>query len=75
MRSTSDLELSSYEEVAEQQLWKYSMIEKYHFILKNDVLDTIPRTERKSIVTSKWIYKIKHSTNGNVDKYKSRFVS
>jgi hypothetical protein len=26
-------------------------------------------------VTSKWIYKIKHATNGSVERYKSRFVA
>jgi len=27
------------------------------------------------VVTSKWIYKIKHATNGIIDKYKARFVA
>ena len=26
------------------------------------------------VVTSKWIYKIKHAANGSIEKYKSRFV-
>ena len=34
-----------------------------------------PRPEGKSIVTSKWIYKIKHAADGNIEKYKSRFVA
>ena len=28
-----------------------------------------------SIVTSKWIYKIKHVVDGSIEKYKARFVS
>jgi hypothetical protein len=27
------------------------------------------------MVTSKWIYMIKHAIDGNIDKYKSRFVA
>jgi hypothetical protein len=27
------------------------------------------------MVTSKWIYKIKHATDGSVEKYKPRFVA
>ena len=35
------------------------MIEEYQLIMKNDVWDVVPRPEGKSIVTSKWIYKMK----------------
>jgi hypothetical protein len=27
------------------------------------------------VVTSKWIYKIKHTTDGSIEKYKARFVA
>jgi hypothetical protein len=50
------------------------MIEKYQSILKNDVRDVVPRPREKSIVSSKWIYKIKHATDGSIEKYKARFV-
>jgi hypothetical protein len=43
--------------------------------LKNDVWDIIPRPEGKFVVTSKWIYKIKHATDGSIEKYKARFVA
>ena len=44
-------------------------------IMKNDVWDVVPRAEGKSVVTSKWIYKIKHVVDGSIEKYKERFVS
>ena len=43
--------------------------------MKNDVWDIVPRHERKSVVTFKWIYQINPATNGSVEKYKSRFFS
>ena len=49
------------------------MIEEYESIMKNDVWDVVPILERKSIVTSKWIYKIKHAVDGNIKKYKVIF--
>ena len=49
------------------------MIEEYQSIMKNDVWDVIQRPEGKSIVSSNWIYKIKHATDNNVEKYEARF--
>ena len=44
------------------------MIEEYQSIMKNDVWDVVPRPEGKFVVTSKWIYKIKHATDGSIKK-------
>ena len=51
------------------------MIEEYQSIMKNDVWDVVPRPKEKSVVTSKWIYKIKHAADGSIEKYKARFVA
>ena len=50
------------------------MIKEYQSIMKNDVWDVVPRPKGKSIVTSKWIYKIKYVVDGNIEKYKARFM-
>ena len=51
------------------------MIEEYHSIMKNDVWEIVLRLEGKSVVTPKWIYKIKYTSYGNIEKYKVRFVA
>ena len=43
--------------------------------IMNDVWDVVPRPEGTSVVTSKWIYKIKHAADGSIEKYKARFVA
>ena len=43
--------------------------------MNNDVWDVVPIPEGKSVVTSKWIYKIKHAVDGSIEKYKARFVA
>ena len=43
--------------------------------IKNDVWDIVPKLEGKSVVSSKWIYKIKHVVDGSIEKYKARFVA
>ena len=61
--------------MAEKKEWKDAMIEEYQSIMKNDVWDVLPRAEGKSVVTSKWIYKIKHAATESIEKYKAIFVA
>ena len=42
--------------------------------MKNDVWEIVSRPEGKSVVTSRWLYKLKHAADGSVEKYKARFV-
>ena len=56
-----DSEPSCHGEATGEKVWQDAMIEEYQSILKNDVWDIVPRPEGKSVVTSKWIYKIKHA--------------
>jgi hypothetical protein len=51
------------------------MMEEYQPIMKNGVWDIVLRLEGKFVVTSKWIYKIKHVADGSIEKYKTRFVA
>jgi hypothetical protein len=51
------------------------MVEEYASIMKNDVWEVVPRPEGKSVVGSRWIYKIKHVADGSIEKFKARFVA
>ena len=75
LRDVIDKEPSTYEEDAKNKEWKDSMIEEYQSIMKNDVWDIVLRPEKKSVVTSKWMYNIKHAVDGSIDKYKEIFIA
>ena len=51
------------------------MIKEYQSIMKNDVWEIFLRPKRKFIMTSKWIYKIKHVADGRIKKHKVRFMA
>jgi hypothetical protein len=70
-----DIENYFHGEAAGQQVLKDAMTKKYQSIMKNDVWDIVLRPEGKSMVTSNWIYKIKHAFYGSVEKYKVIFVA
>ena len=70
-----ETEPSSYEEASTQSMWRESMMEEYASIMKNDVWEVAPRPEGKSVVTSRWLYKIKYAADSSIEKYKARFVA
>jgi hypothetical protein len=74
MSHTIDFEPSYYDAFS-QLVWRYVMMEEYQSIMKNDVRDIVLRYEGKSLVTSKWTYKVKHTTDGRIEKHKMRFVA
>ena len=51
------------------------MIEEYQSIMKNDVWEIVLRPEKNSVVNSEWIYNIKHTVDGSIEKYKARFIA
>ena len=44
------------------------MMEEYQSLMKNDVWDIVPKPKSKSVVSSKWIYKIKHVADEIIEK-------
>ena len=70
-----DKEPTIYEEAIQKKEWVEVMIEEYKSIMKNDVCDIAPKPEGKTVVSSKWIYKLKHAVDGSIEKYKARLVA
>jgi hypothetical protein len=64
-----------FEEAIQKKEWADAMTEEYQSIIKNDVWEIVPRPKRKDVVSSKWIFKIKHVVDGSIEKYKARFVA
>ena len=69
------LEPSTYDYDVKKKVYKYATVEENKAIMKNDLWVVVPKHEGKSVVNSKWFYKIKHVADGNIKKYKARFFS
>jgi hypothetical protein len=70
-----DEEPTCFEEAIQKKEWADAMIEEYQSIIKNDVWEIVPRPKSKDVVSSKWLFKIKHAADGSIEKYKARFVA
>ena len=73
--SIRESEPSTFEEATSRQVWRDAMMEEYNSIMKNGVWEVVPRPEQKSVVTSRWLYKLKNVADGGIEKYKARFVA
>ena len=66
-------EPTCFEEAIQKKEWVDAMTKEYQSIIKNDVWVIVPRPKSKDVVSSKWLYKIKHVVDGSIKKYKARF--
>jgi hypothetical protein len=67
MKKLINEEHNTFEEANKKKQWKEAMIEEYQSIMENDVWEIMPRPREKSMVTSKWVYKIKHVVDRSVE--------
>lgn len=51
------------------------MVEEYSSIMSNDVWEVVPRPTDGAVIGSCWIYEIKHGADGNINKYKARYIT
>ena len=63
-----DKEPTCFETIVQKREWVEAMMEEYQSIMKNDVWEVVPKPDGKSVVSFKWIYKIKHTTDGSIEK-------
>ena len=75
MRKCIVTEPSSFEEAVEDPAWVDAMVEEYDSIVRNSAYEIAPRPEGKSVVGSRWIYKVKQAADESVDKYKEIFFA
>ena len=52
----------------EDPAWVDAMVEEYDSIVRNSAWEIVPRLEGKSVVGSRWIYKVKQVADESVEK-------
>jgi hypothetical protein len=67
-------EPTCFEEDIQKKEWADAKTKEYQSIIKNDVWEIVPRPKSKDVISSKWLFKIKHTANRSIEKYKASFV-
>jgi hypothetical protein len=63
-------EPTCFEESFQKKEWADAMAKEYQSIIKNNVWEIVPRPNSKDVVSSRWLFKIKHVVDGSIEKYK-----
>ena len=72
------LEPKTYDEAVsstEAEHWTQAMQEEFQSLVENNTWTLVDKPEDKNILPGKWVYKVNYDPNGQVEKYKARYVA
>jgi hypothetical protein len=55
--------------------WEIAMQEEYDSLLVNNTWSLVPLPKGRKPISCKWVFKIKHGVDGEVERYKARLVA
>ena len=55
--------------------WKQAALEELNAHSTNGTWKLVPRPTGKKVIGSKWVFKVKHNTDGSIERYKGRLVA
>lgn len=68
-------EPTSYFEASKQEVWRRAMYEEFCSMQRWGTWSLVQFSPSKHIVGCKWVFKIKHNTDGSIARYKARLVA
>jgi hypothetical protein len=70
-----DVEPICFEDAVGHALWDKAMDEEMAALDANMTWELVPLPEGKKAIGCKWVYKMKHNSDGNISRYKARLVA
>ena len=55
--------------------WLEAMKTEKESLNETETWDLVTKEKGRNIIPGRWVYKIKHDSNGNIDKFKARYVA
>lgn len=54
--------------------WKNAVMEEMNTLIKNNTWDVVTLLANQKVVACRWVFSVRHNTNGSVERYKARLV-
>ncbi|MCO5583443.1 hypothetical protein L7F22_037354 [Adiantum nelumboides] len=70
-----EVEPTCFEEAVENDKWKEAMNEEMDALYGIETWELAPLPKSKKPIGYRWVYKIKHNSDGSVNRYKARLVA
>uniref|UniRef100_A0A2N9FJA4 Integrase catalytic domain-containing protein n=1 Tax=Fagus sylvatica TaxID=28930 RepID=A0A2N9FJA4_FAGSY len=68
-------EPTSYTNASKHSQWCTAMDEEFQALQKQGTWSLVPLPATKNVVGCKWVYKLKHNSDGSIARYKARLVA
>jgi len=72
---SSSIEPKNYEDASKHDCWKKAMADELEALSANHTWILVPLPTGKKAIGCRWIYKLKHKSDGTIDRYKARLVA
>ena len=70
-----DVEPTCFDEAIGNVSWEKAMDEEMAALYGNETWDLVPLPEGKKAIGCKWVYKVKHNSDGSINRHKARLVA
>jgi hypothetical protein len=74
-KDVHDVEPICFEDAVGHALWDKAMDEEMVALDANMTWELVPLPEGKKAIRCKWVYKVKHNSDGSISRYKARLVA
>jgi len=69
------VEPTCFDEAVVNVNWEKAMDKEMTSLYGNETWDLVPLPKGKKAIGCKWVYKVKHNSDGSINRYKSRLVA
>jgi histone deacetylase 1/2 len=70
-----DVEPICFQDVVGHAFWDKAMDEEMATLDANRTWELVPLPKGKKVIGCKWVYKVKHNSDGSISRYKARLIA